>query len=73
MTKEQKMISQIIQDTLDYAYCDNCRYNKEIRPKTEEDDNPCRIFRERTRIEINYCSKTFFNFYYGLKVVRDEM
>lgn len=36
-------------------------------------DNPCRIFRERTRIEINYCSKTFFNFYYGLKVVRDEM
>lgn len=41
MTKEQKMISQIIQNTLDYAYCDNCRYNKEIRSKTEEDDNPC--------------------------------
>lgn len=36
MTKQnkQKAISQIIYDNLDYMYCDNCRFSKEIK---EED------------------------------------
>lgn len=36
LTDEQKRISQIIYDSLDYMYCDNCRYNSEI-----EEENSC--------------------------------
>lgn len=33
LTKQEQKIAEIIYETLDYMYCDNCRFNSEISEK----------------------------------------